>query len=638
MRRKESQSFIVSAFALFVLFLLASGNYASSSRSSSTSAAVLDLDDNTFDGAIENSGWPLAFVLFTASWCSTSAQMRALLERVAHEHIANEQIAAGGTPALFANVDVESSPSVASSYGITHVPTLLAFKSQSAALFDTFAGSVSDHDLREFVTKRTLGAVSFVQSEQDALFARSSPGRPLAIAVLSSDTQRSSYHAAALELDGVDYAEVDLLAGRSTSSNGDASSAAEDAPSVIRRAAGFQPGITVLPEDDAEHGSSPSSFSPDAWVDSLRALAPFSSHMDWLRGEEQLQDVDTVLDYIANRAQPVVQSFDRAIDQGAHDGGNRLLALLLPPTSTQEDHEHAGFNKSEEISRSNEESLAQEAFENACRHLRGSFTCASSRNADTFAAFGFGDVDVDNPQIVATESGGTLKYALHGADDGTREIEWNTFMNDSYESDHNESLVSSNSIISFARRIESGDEPPLIISDIDSPLKDQNTVTALELDELLTEGSEEVLLAVLDSTESNGSMSDECKESSCLLNRTLMRVRGSLDSSVRVLRMDGARNEHPRAPSKQLPAIHFFTKSRERFELPEDTMRSTQELYDLVVSNCEACFSNTDTSKPDLFYMPHRFSSSHRQRGVDHDSRVDNGVEQSKPDDSQDEL
>jgi len=521
-----------------------------------SSHVITQLDDSSFDAAVESHDF--SFVLFTASWCSHSQKATSTLEHIGndvntdldrgHGRVKrNDHDLAPSHQVLFATVDVDTSPSVASSYGITHVPELIAFSSYSAASFNALHSDPAHmQSVSEFVRKRTHGAVSLIGDNATPSKISAQPDRPLALAVLTSDTQRAAFHAAALRLDGVDFGERTFSYGNDDH---------EDDRIV---------GITVLPPGET-----------------LRSDVPM------LTDRASLEEVDDILRFIERNARaPMVMTLRDAIDAGKHEGSDRLLVLLLPPNEADED----GYSLYQDYELAYErDEHALDVFERACARSPVSFACAMSDTRDSLSAFGVTDDDM--PRVAAVEQGGALKYTLAPQSDGGD--------------------IDEDAIVDFANRIQTGEEPPIIISEEEPssnslPGSTTPLITAKKLDELLQSGSE-VLLAVIDDDEDDDGGDDandasSCQSSSCLLGLTVDRVKRSLPSNVWSIAMLGSRNEHPNAPSKRLPAVHFFASSGRRYELNDDGIRAVQSLFNLVISNCEAC--NVSLSHvPELSYV-----------------------------------
>ena len=78
----------------------------------------LAVDDNSFEEVVLGAGTPV-LVDFWAPWCGPCLAMAPAVEELAGEYRGR---------VVFAKVNVDENPKVASQYGIRSIPTLLLFK------------------------------------------------------------------------------------------------------------------------------------------------------------------------------------------------------------------------------------------------------------------------------------------------------------------------------------------------------------------------------------------------------------------------------------------------------------------------------------------------------------------------------
>jgi thioredoxin 1 len=99
---------------------------------------ALEVNDSNFDEVVIKSGIPV-IVDFWAEWCGPCRMIAPIVEELSHEYSGK---------VLVVKCDVDTSPGVASKYGIRNIPTVLFFKDGKIA--DKQVGAVPKSN---FVTK-----------------------------------------------------------------------------------------------------------------------------------------------------------------------------------------------------------------------------------------------------------------------------------------------------------------------------------------------------------------------------------------------------------------------------------------------------------------------------------------------------
>ncbi len=80
--------------------------------------SVLEVTDTTFEQEVITSDQPV-LVDFWAPWCGPCRQLAPVIEQLATENTGSFKVV---------KVDIDNSPRVASTYGISSIPTLMFFK------------------------------------------------------------------------------------------------------------------------------------------------------------------------------------------------------------------------------------------------------------------------------------------------------------------------------------------------------------------------------------------------------------------------------------------------------------------------------------------------------------------------------
>jgi thioredoxin 1 len=99
---------------------------------------ALEVNDGNFEELVVKSGIPVV-VDFWAEWCGPCRMIAPMMEEISNEYSGK---------ALVVKCDVDSSPNVASKYGIRNIPTVLFFK--DGKVVDKQVGAVPKSN---FVTK-----------------------------------------------------------------------------------------------------------------------------------------------------------------------------------------------------------------------------------------------------------------------------------------------------------------------------------------------------------------------------------------------------------------------------------------------------------------------------------------------------
>jgi thioredoxin 1 len=79
---------------------------------------AIEVNDSNFEEVVVKSDKPV-IVDFWAEWCGPCRMISPMIEEISHEYEGK---------ALVVKCDVDSSPGVASKYGIRNIPTVLYFK------------------------------------------------------------------------------------------------------------------------------------------------------------------------------------------------------------------------------------------------------------------------------------------------------------------------------------------------------------------------------------------------------------------------------------------------------------------------------------------------------------------------------
>ncbi|MDO4790886.1 MAG: thioredoxin [Buchananella hordeovulneris] len=101
--------------------------------------ATVDLTAESFTEAIENND--IVLLDFWAEWCGPCRQFGPIFSKVSEEF----------PDVVFAKVDTEAQPQLAGEFGITSIPTIMAFREK--VLVFAQPGALREPQLRELVQK-----------------------------------------------------------------------------------------------------------------------------------------------------------------------------------------------------------------------------------------------------------------------------------------------------------------------------------------------------------------------------------------------------------------------------------------------------------------------------------------------------
>ena len=100
-------------------------------------AEVAEFTDSNFEGEVVQSPQPV-LVDFWAPWCGPCRQIAPTVEQLATEYDGSVKVG---------KVNIDESPAVASSYGVTSIPTLMIFK--GGEVVERFIGIQPKNRLQE---------------------------------------------------------------------------------------------------------------------------------------------------------------------------------------------------------------------------------------------------------------------------------------------------------------------------------------------------------------------------------------------------------------------------------------------------------------------------------------------------------
>ena len=94
---------------------------------------LLELNDNNFNDEVVNSE-DVVLVDFWAEWCGPCKMIGPIVEKISNDYSGKIKVG---------KLDVDSNPTVSSTFGIRSIPTLLIFKSGKPV--DQIVGAVSEN-------------------------------------------------------------------------------------------------------------------------------------------------------------------------------------------------------------------------------------------------------------------------------------------------------------------------------------------------------------------------------------------------------------------------------------------------------------------------------------------------------------
>ena len=106
-------------------------------------AEVVEVTDQSFEAEILNSDKP-AIIDFWAEWCAPCRAIAPIIKALAEQY---------GDQVKIAKIDIQAHPNTPSQFGITSIPTVLAFKDGQVVQQLTGAHPKVKADLEEMVEK-----------------------------------------------------------------------------------------------------------------------------------------------------------------------------------------------------------------------------------------------------------------------------------------------------------------------------------------------------------------------------------------------------------------------------------------------------------------------------------------------------
>ena len=102
---------------------------------------VIELSDDDFQSEVLQASEPV-LVDFWAPWCQPCRMIAPLVEELARENAGSLKVA---------KVNIDNSPSVATQYGVTSIPTLIVFK--DGEVVDRFMGIQPKQRLQDAINQ-----------------------------------------------------------------------------------------------------------------------------------------------------------------------------------------------------------------------------------------------------------------------------------------------------------------------------------------------------------------------------------------------------------------------------------------------------------------------------------------------------
>lgn len=101
--------------------------------------SIINTNNNNFNEILKND---IVLVDFFANWCGPCKMLSPIIEELSNEI----------NDVTFAKVNIDESNEIASTYGVTSIPTLVLFKNGKA--ISKSVGFISKEELKSFINNR----------------------------------------------------------------------------------------------------------------------------------------------------------------------------------------------------------------------------------------------------------------------------------------------------------------------------------------------------------------------------------------------------------------------------------------------------------------------------------------------------